>query len=95
MGRFDSLKDDNEKNNESNPFKKGGRRREKNEKGRDFSKLTGTMALPGINKSEKKSGKYVAPGLETRTEVETQHQIIKWLLKQKINSEKKKEIFLN
>ena len=66
MGRFDSLKDDNEKNNESNPFKKGGRRGRKNEKGRDFSKLTGTMALPGINKSEKKSGKYVAPGLRNK-----------------------------
>ena len=66
MGRFDSLKDDNEKKNESNPFKKGGRRREKNEKIRDFSKMKGTMPLTGINTSENKSGKYVAPGLRNK-----------------------------
>tara|TARA_B100000963_G_scaffold210908_1_gene183734 strand:- start:2759 stop:3520 length:762 start_codon:yes stop_codon:yes gene_type:complete len=68
MGRFDSLKGDKEKNKESNPFKKGGRRKEKNEKVRDFSKMKGTMPLPGLNNnSEKKSGKYVAPGLRNKT----------------------------
>ena len=68
MGRFDSLKGDKEKNNETNPFKKGGRRKEKNEKVRDFSKMKGTMPLPGLNNnSEKKSGKYVAPGLRNKT----------------------------
>ena len=38
MGRFDSLKGDKEQNEESNPFKKGGQRKGKNEKTRDFSK---------------------------------------------------------
>ena len=67
MGRFDSLKGSNEKNKESNPFKKGGRRKEKNEKTRDFSKMKGTMPLPGLNNnSENKSGKYVAPGLRNK-----------------------------
>ena len=67
MGRFDSLKGSNEKNNETNPFKKGGRRKEKNEKNRDFSKMKGTMPLPGLNNdSENKSGKYVAPGLRNK-----------------------------
>ena len=68
MGRFDSLKGDKEKNKESNPFKKGGKRKEKNEKRRDFSKMKGTMPLPGLNNnnSENKSGKYVAPGLRNR-----------------------------
>ena len=67
MGRFDSLKSDKEKDKDANPFKRGGKRKEKNEKGRDFSKMTGTMVLPGLNNnSEKKSGKYVAPGLRSR-----------------------------
>jgi hypothetical protein len=68
MGRFDNLKSSNEKNKDSNPFKKGGRRKEKNEKIRDFSKMKGTMPLPGLNNdsSENKSGKYVAPGLRNK-----------------------------
>lgn len=67
MGRFDSLKSSNEKNKESNPFKKSGRSKEKNEKSRDFSKMKGTMPLPGVNKNyESKSEKYVAPGLRKK-----------------------------
>ena len=59
MGRFDSLKSSNEKNKESNLKKEGDV--EKNEKIRDFSKMKGTMPLPGLNNnSENKSGKYVA-----------------------------------
>jgi len=70
MGRFDSLKSDKEKDKDANPFKRGGKRKEKNEKGRDFSKMTGTMVLPGLNNnSEKKSGKYVAPGLRKKKSI--------------------------
>ena len=54
MGRFDDLKGSNEKNKDSNPFKKGGRRNEKNEKIRDFSKMKGTMPLPGLNNNSER-----------------------------------------
>ena len=83
MGRFDSLKSSNENDKDNNnPFRKGGRRKEKNEKTRDISKMTGTMALPGLNKKEEnKSGKYVAPGLRNKQRSRNTTPIYKMVFK--------------